>query len=79
MPVGVLNSNWAAALQNKTTTDEMRWACLKGLAFNHIFIQLPAMMLFHPAAEMLGMQMHAPFPKWYVNARLSMAAHARAA
>lgn len=48
----------------------MRWLALKGLFFNHIFIQLPAMMLFHPAAHYLGMKpLDAPLPNWYAMAR----------
>lgn len=43
----------------------MRYRAMLGLIFNHIFIQLPAIMLFHPAAETLGLAIHAPFPHWY--------------
>jgi hypothetical protein len=39
---------------------------LYGLAFTHLFVQVPMMIGFHYAAELIGMAMLGPFPPLYV-------------
>lgn len=48
--------------QEKETTPEMLSRCMRGLIFNHIFIQLPFMVAFHLAAEAIGMKYELPLP-----------------
>ncbi|KAI9009133.1 fatty acid hydroxylase superfamily-domain-containing protein [Hyaloraphidium curvatum] len=50
--------------QNRENDSNLLWKCLKRILFNHFFIQLPMMIFFHPMAEMLGMEIFAPFPTW---------------
>jgi len=48
---------------NKVPTAEEQWACTKQVLFSHFTIELPAIWLFHPTAEGLGMQTYqVPFP-----------------
>ena len=42
---------------------------LLGLTFTHLFVQVPIMISFHYAAELIGMAMYSPFPPLYVRAR----------
>ncbi|KAI8320098.1 hypothetical protein GQ54DRAFT_298883 [Martensiomyces pterosporus] len=45
-------------------TDEQWWKCLKSLLISQVFVQLPMMMLFMPAARLVGFDCNAPFPAW---------------
>jgi methylsterol monooxygenase len=51
--------------QDKAPSQEMVWKCVKHVAINQLLVQLPMMLLFHPAATLLGMKfLHFPFPPW---------------
>ncbi|KAJ2039137.1 C-4 sterol methyl oxidase [Coemansia sp. RSA 2337] len=40
------------------------WKCVNSLLVSQIFVQLPMMMFFLPAAKMAGFDCGAPFPSW---------------
>ncbi|KAF8324823.1 hypothetical protein F5887DRAFT_1021676 [Amanita rubescens] len=53
----------------KVPTPEEQWECTKQVLFSHFTIELPAIWLFHPMAESLGMETYqVPFPSWTVMA-----------
>lgn len=45
----------------------MIWKVVKGLIITHLFVQVPMMIGFHYAAELIGMQMMSPLPPLYVD------------
>ncbi|KAI5891314.1 uncharacterized protein SCHCODRAFT_02628730 [Schizophyllum commune H4-8] len=48
---------------NKVPTPQEQWECTKQVLFSHFTIELPAIWLFHPVAESLGMRTHhVPLP-----------------
>ncbi|KAL1709545.1 hypothetical protein EV121DRAFT_252953 [Schizophyllum commune] len=48
---------------NKVPTPQEQWECTKQVLFSHFTIELPAIWLFHPVAEALGMRTHhVPLP-----------------
>ncbi|KAL1748321.1 hypothetical protein HDZ31DRAFT_29963 [Schizophyllum fasciatum] len=48
---------------NKVPTPAEQWECTKQVLFSHFTIELPAIWLFHPVAEALGMRTyHVPLP-----------------
>ncbi|KAJ3034890.1 C-4 sterol methyl oxidase [Rhizophlyctis rosea] len=50
---------------NKENNAELYWKCIKHVLISQLTIQLPMMMLFHPAATFLGMKfLVVPFPSW---------------
>ncbi|KAF9467643.1 hypothetical protein BDZ94DRAFT_1232989 [Collybia nuda] len=53
----------------KIPTPAEQWECTKGVLFSHFTIELPAIWLFHPMAESLGMSTYqVPFPSWKIMA-----------
>jgi len=52
----------SGAQQDKETSPELIKRCMRGLLFNHFFIQLPMMMAFHEAARIIGMKHTLPLP-----------------
>ncbi|KAJ2854254.1 C-4 sterol methyl oxidase [Coemansia erecta] len=49
---------------DKHVSSEQWWKCFKSLLASQIFVQLPMMMFFLPAARMVGFDCAAPFPAW---------------
>ncbi|KAF8881606.1 C-4 methyl sterol oxidase [Infundibulicybe gibba] len=50
---------------NKIPTPQEQWECTKQVLFSHFTIELPAIWLFHPMAESIGMSTYqVPFPSW---------------
>ncbi|KAJ1665731.1 C-4 sterol methyl oxidase [Coemansia sp. RSA 1813] len=49
---------------DKEITNVQWWKCLRSLLFSQIFVQLPMMMFFLPAAKLVGFDCLAPFPSW---------------
>ncbi|KAJ1887275.1 C-4 sterol methyl oxidase [Kickxella alabastrina] len=49
---------------DKHITDAQWWKCVNSLLASQIFVQLPMMMFFLPAAKMVGFDCAAPFPAW---------------
>ncbi|KAJ2502007.1 C-4 sterol methyl oxidase [Coemansia sp. RSA 1972] len=49
---------------DKVISDEQWWKCVRSLLVSQIFVQLPMMMFFLPAAKMIGFECSAPFPAW---------------
>lgn len=48
---------------NKVPTAEEQWECTKQVLFSHFTIEAPAIWMFHPLAESIGMMTHhVPFP-----------------
>lgn len=49
----------------KVPTAKEQWECTKQVLFSHFTIELPAIWLFHPMAESIGMTTwQVPFPSW---------------
>ncbi|KAJ2477662.1 C-4 sterol methyl oxidase [Coemansia sp. RSA 2131] len=49
---------------DKEISDKQWWKCVRSLLVSQIFVQLPMMMFFLPAAKMIGFECSAPFPAW---------------
>ncbi|KAF8622159.1 hypothetical protein AX15_007277 [Amanita polypyramis BW_CC] len=50
---------------SKVPTPQEQWECTKQVLFSHFTIELPAIWLFHPMAESLGMMTYqVPFHSW---------------
>jgi len=50
---------------NKVPSSQEQWECTKQVLFSHFTIELPAIWLFHPMAESVGMSTwQVPFPSW---------------
>ncbi|KAF8530071.1 C-4 methyl sterol oxidase [Hysterangium stoloniferum] len=50
---------------NKVPTKKEQWECTKLVLFSHFTIELPAIWLFHPLNEAVGMSTwQVPFPAW---------------
>ncbi|KAJ1799731.1 C-4 sterol methyl oxidase [Coemansia sp. RSA 2399] len=47
---------------DKQITDDQWWKCLRSLLSSQIFVQLPMMVFFLPAAKLVGFDCTAPFP-----------------
>ncbi|KAJ3362380.1 C-4 sterol methyl oxidase [Allomyces javanicus] len=51
--------------EDKHISNEQWWKCLRGVLCGHYLIELPMMLGFHPAAQMLGMKVsETPLPSW---------------
>ncbi|KAL0948231.1 hypothetical protein HGRIS_010831 [Hohenbuehelia grisea] len=49
----------------KVPTAQEQWECTKQVLFSHFTIELPAIWLFHPLAEAIGMSTYqVPLPSW---------------
>ncbi|KAF7973796.1 hypothetical protein HWV62_20368 [Athelia sp. TMB] len=49
----------------KVPTPQQQWECTKQVLFSHFTIELPAIWLFHPMAESIGMTTYqVPLPSW---------------
>ncbi|KAJ2450867.1 C-4 sterol methyl oxidase [Coemansia sp. RSA 2336] len=49
---------------DKEISNQQWWKCVRSLLISQIFVQLPMMMFFLPAARMVGFECGAPFPAW---------------
>ncbi|KAJ2848382.1 C-4 sterol methyl oxidase, partial [Coemansia brasiliensis] len=49
---------------DKEISNQQWWKCVRSLLVSQIFVQLPMMMFFLPAARMVGFECGAPFPAW---------------
>ncbi|PWA00255.1 hypothetical protein BB558_003696 [Smittium angustum] len=47
---------------DKPTSNEKWWKCFKALLISQFFVQLPMMMIFFPAAKLVGFTLTVPFP-----------------
>ncbi|OMH79867.1 Methylsterol monooxygenase [Zancudomyces culisetae] len=47
---------------NKVSSDKMWWHCFTSLLKSQLLVQLPMMMMFYPAARVIGFTMSVPFP-----------------
>jgi len=50
----------ATALED---TDQL-WKCFKGIAWSHVVIELPMMMIFHFVVALMGFEIGMPLPGW---------------
>eukprot|EP00124_Ichthyophonus_hoferi_P005108 Ihof_evm3s668 gene=Ihof_evmTU3s668 len=48
----------------KVNSGDKVWHCFKSLMFNHCFVQLPMMFLFHLVVHRLGFSIALPLPSW---------------
>lgn len=49
----------------KVPSPKEQWECTKQVLFSHFTIELPAIWLFHPMAESIGMSTYqVPLPSW---------------
>ncbi|KAJ1948857.1 C-4 sterol methyl oxidase, partial [Linderina pennispora] len=49
---------------DREISNEQWWKCVKSLIFSQLFVQLPMMMFFKPAADLVGFDCGVPFPPW---------------
>jgi len=51
---------------DKSISRQQLWKCIRGVLFQHYFIQSPLVLAFHPTGEMFGLRiLEVPFPSWW--------------
>jgi len=54
--------------QSKIPTLKEQWTCAKLVLLTHFMVELPVIWLFHPMAQMFGIQTGVPFPDLFTRA-----------